>query len=133
MNGHFMKKKSKASKKVKKVKKSKIKEMSQTHGKVEDDYQPTTLSQIWGDDGMGKYNTLDEKEYIKTINGMNLSDLRTHSTKIGIVPVDDREVLTKRLLAEFKGHVNQFRGPGRSSEEESDISAEALKILSEGR
>jgi hypothetical protein len=124
-----MKKKAKA----KTSKKPKIEEMSQTHGKEEENYQPTTLNQIWGDDGMGKYRTLEEEEYIKTVNEMSLSDLRTHSTKIGIVPVDDREVLTKRLLAEFRSHVNKYTGPGQNTNEESELSSEALKILGEGR
>jgi hypothetical protein len=124
-----MKKKAKA----KVSKKLKIEEMSQTHGKDEENYQPTTLNQIWGDDGMGKYNTLKAEEYIKTVNEMSLSDLRAHSTKIGIVPVDDREVLTNRLLAEFRSHVNKYTGPGQNTSEELDVSPETLKILGEGR
>ena len=38
----------------------KTKKMQQTHGKVET-FQPTTLDQVWGDDGTGKYSTNDEK------------------------------------------------------------------------
>ena len=44
------------------ARKKQISELSQTHGKVED-FKPTTLDQIWGDDGLSKYQTLDEVQY----------------------------------------------------------------------
>ena len=46
----------------------KLQSLSQTHGKEEGNFKPTTLDQIWGDDGVSKYGTLNEAEYIKKID-----------------------------------------------------------------
>ena len=40
--------------------------MQQTHGKVET-FQPTTLDQIWGDDGTGKYGMSNVDKIIDCI------------------------------------------------------------------
>ena len=48
--------------KRKSSKKSSLKNMSQTHGKTKE-FEPTTLDQIWGDDGTGMYGTLDVTSY----------------------------------------------------------------------
>ena len=41
----------------------KLESLSQAHGKEERKYKPTTLDQIWGDDGLAKYGTHDQQEY----------------------------------------------------------------------
>lgn len=103
----------------------------QIHGKSED-FQPTSLDQIWGDTGVNKFGTLIEANYISYLRELNKSDLQTHAAKIGIVPVDNREMLVKKLLKEFKLHVASFRKP-RNIPEPKRVSKEALKILAEGR
>ena len=133
MNGHFMKKKSKASKKVKKVKKPKIKEMSQTHGKVEDDYQPTTLSQIWGDDGMSKYSTFDPLTYEDALDEYSKVDLKSHPTRVGVVAVDKVTLLRQRLMKEFHKHVNAYRMPSQPTNDPTVVSKEVRQILEEGK
>ena len=53
-----------------KTNKKPVKKLSQAHGKVEE-YQPTTLDQIWGDDGTSLYGTLDEVVYKDRLDQMN--------------------------------------------------------------
>ena len=111
----------------------KLKSLSQTHGKEETSFKPTTLAQIWGDDGVSKYGTLDEKEYVNRVNDMHFSDLRTHAVDIGLVPIDDRELLTKRVVSEFRRHCNEYTVPKDHQENVEDVDEEVRKILEEGK
>jgi len=111
---------------------SKMKSLSQTHGK-EENFKPTTLAQIWGDDGVSKYGTLNETEYVQKIDEMHFSDLKTHATDLGIIPVDDRILLSKRLLSEFRSHVNEYRTPVDNDTIPDSPSEKVRKILEEGK
>ena len=114
--------------------KKKVQEMSQTHGKTEN-FTPTSLDQIWGDDGTGRYSTMIEEEYVNSVKNMAMTDLQAHASKIGFIPVDNRENLEKRLIREFKRHVSEYRAPTDVgiSPDTSKISAKVKKILGEGR
>ena len=112
--------------------KKKLEKLKQTDGKVET-FQPTTLEQIWGDTGMSRYNTLDEKEYVASLAEMNKSDLQSHAVKLGIVPHEERERLVKKLINEFKSHVASFRVPQEKLSDFKKLTPEVMKILSEGR
>jgi hypothetical protein len=106
--------------------------LSQTHGKVEK-FRPTTLDQVWGDEGSWKYNTMDETEYRGIVEAMPKSDLVTHANRIGLIPIDDRTQLIKRLILEFRRHVTAYRSPQVESTKQKPLSKEAEKILKEGR
>jgi hypothetical protein len=108
-----------------------LEELSQTHGKLEE-VQYNTLDQIWGDTGLSKYSTTDLTEYTNFINEMNKSDLQAHANKIGLVPVDNRELLTKRLISEFKKFTSSYRMP-KSKDNTVNLNKKAKDILSEGR
>jgi len=112
--------------------KKKLSELNQTHGKKED-FRPTSLAQVWGDTGLSTYSTLDEAEYEGTLRDMNKSDLQIHATRIGIIPIDNREILAQRLIREFRAHVNSYKAPRLMSEKPSSVSSEVRKILAEGR
>lgn len=112
-------------------KKRKIEELSQTHGKLED-IEYKSLDQIWGDTGLSKYNTINVQEYINLINEMNKSDLQAHANKIGLVPVDNRELLTKRLISEFKKFISSYQIP-KKEQANSALNKRAKDILSEGK
>jgi len=114
------------------TKESKIENLSQAHGQ-EEKFEPTTLSQIWGDDGVSKYKTLDETEYATQLAEMSRTDLHAHASQIGLIPVENVEQLKKRLVAEFKRHVAQYRKPSFDKKSALKISDEATKILGEGR
>lgn len=103
--------------------------LNQIHGKVE---KPITLDQIWGDDGKNKYGTLDIDEYDKYLNSLGKSDIQAHAVKVGLVPVDDRTTLVKRLKQEFKKYASQFQ-PRPQLNNANKLSKEARDILAEGR
>ena len=120
----------------KSAKKNNLKNLSQTHGKTEEKekYEPTTLDQVWGDEGLSVYGTLNEEEYQRQLDEFNRSDLQTHASKIGVVPLDDRNRLTKTLMSEFRKHVSKFRKPSEVERQiEKDTHAKVRKILSDGR
>jgi len=129
--GHIMPRK-KTVKKAKAAKKSsKMNSLSQTHGQVEKT-RPSTLEQIWGDEGLGKYKTKDKDEYHQELNEMNTTDLQKHATKVGLIPVQNREILAKRLLKEFDKHWNSYKRPTESKPAITS-NKKINKILSEGQ
>ena len=111
------------------AKKLKLNALSQVHGKVEN---PITLDQVWGDTGKNKYGTLDPKEYEQKLNEYNKSDLQAHALKIGLVPIDNKENLIKRLKQEFVKNISQFKT--RPNIDNSKGNSKKIKdILAEGR
>ena len=116
-----------------KRKKKKLGDIKQVHGKVETKFVPTTLDQIWGDDGTSLYGTVDLETYQSRIFDMNMSDLHAHASKVGIIPVDNRNMLTDRLLREFTQHVSAYRKPITAENENINIPDKVKKILAEGR
>ena len=114
------------------AKKKSVKNLSQTHGK-EEKFEPTTLDQIWGDDGSNVYGTMEEINYEGTLDNMNLSDLQAHASRVGIIPIDNRQTLRERLLREFRKHVSAYKKPIHAVESPSHVDPEVMKILSEGR
>lgn len=112
-------------------KKVNLENMTQTHGKIEN-IQYKTLDQIWGDSVNSKYQTTNEKEYVNFLNDMNKTDLQSHANKMGLVPIDNRETLTKRLISEFRKHVSLFNIP-KSKESTVSLNKKAKDILSEGK
>tara|TARA_Y100000593_G_C4320808_1_gene343663 strand:+ start:212 stop:616 length:405 start_codon:yes stop_codon:yes gene_type:complete len=109
-----------------------LQNLSQTHGKTEE-FKPTTLDQIWGDTGTWKYQTMDESEYGGMLENMPKSDLLAHAQKVGLIPIDDRTQLTKRLILEFRRHVSTYRMSNSNQATSKPLSKEAEKILKEGR
>ncbi len=110
----------------------KLTDISQAHGK-EEKVQPTTLDQIWGDDGLSKYGTLCDQEYKTKLDDMSKSDIFAHAASIGIIPVDNRDLLTRTLLKEFLKFSSAYKKPIEDKKDIPNISPEVLKILSEGR
>jgi len=111
--------------------KKKLKELKQTDGKAEP-VKPTTLDQIWGNTGLTKYGTSDVEEYKEYIKGLNRTDIHNHALEVGIIPIDNMEILFSRLEREFIRHVSSFQAPGKTEQKQKKISKEVAKILSEG-
>lgn len=130
----------KAAKVKRKITQKTTRNISQVHGKVEPEtreYAPQTLDQVWGDTGRGKYKTMDAEEYETEIRTMAKVDLHAHASRVGIVPVDNRDVLSTRLIREFKKHVSAYQFPssktvGRTNSK-SELSQKAISVLEEGR
>ena len=126
-----------AKKKIVKSKaKKKTSKLMQTHAMEEQQgFEKTTLDQIWGDTGNSKYGTLDETEYSSQIRAMNKSDLHSHAIKLGILPVENRDLLTNRLVREFKKHILSFKKPKSSiaDKKPNKVSNSVKSILAQGR
>jgi hypothetical protein len=118
-------------KKKSKKKTSKASKMQQTHGKTER-FEPSTLEQIWGDDGFDKYSTLSESTYLEQLNGMTKSDMQAHATKVGLIPIDNVGIMKSKLLREFTKHVNLYRRPSHSAVKVK-LTKEVKDILEEGK
>ena len=112
----------------------KIKKLDQVHGKQEN-FKPSTLEQIWGDEGLGLYSTLNEEEYVEIISEFNVTDLQRHAIKVGVVPDHQMATTKKRLIAAFQRHISNYHTPADKNPNNnlSSVSKEAKKILSEGR
>lgn len=110
-------------------KKNKLDSLNQTHGQVEG---PRTLDQVWGDTGEGKYGTLVLAEYQKYLKELTKSDLQAHAVKIGLVPVDNRETLVKRLEREFNKHASLYKSVPNKKDTKK-LSKTAKDILAEGK
>jgi hypothetical protein len=131
------KKSTKSAKTVKGTKKSpkktsKMESLSQTHGR-EETFEPTTLDQIWGDKGGGKYQTDDAGHYEQSIREMNLTDMQMHATQVGLIPIQNRELLTKRLVKEFQKHWNSYKKPLINKRDLGELPQSVRDTLAEGR
>ncbi len=84
-----------------KLLKREIKMMEQVDGKNYNKSGAASIDELLGT-RLNKYQTTDEKEYEAQLERMNVSDLQTHASSLGILPNHDRAVLTKRLLKEFR-------------------------------
>lgn len=115
------------------MRKKKLEQLNQIHGKEESSFQPTTLDQIWGDDGLGLYSTLNEAEYLESLSEMNATDLQRHAIKVGVVPDYKIETTKKRLLSAFRSHVSAYRKPSFTPAKPKSLDKEVRNILSEGR
>jgi len=110
----------------------KLDSLNQTHGK-EETFEPTTLEQVWGDDGTAKYSTMDDSNYEDQLNDMDKADIQSHAAQVGVIPVDNTELLKQKLMKEFHKHVNQYRRPTGPNDKNSLPSEEVQKILREGK
>ena len=112
----------------------KVEELNQTHGKDEmsEKMAPSSLSQVWGDTGISKYKTLDEGEYTSYLKSLNKTDLHHHAAEMGIIPIENKENLYKRLIGEFTKHTASYRMP-QVKPPAKTLSRKAKDILSEGR
>lgn len=113
-------------KKVKKVVKS-LNDFNQTHGKEE----VFNLDDITGE-FVNKYSQASTEDYEAYISDMTTTDLKKHAQEIGLVPIDNIEILRKRLIVEFNKYFNSRK---RTSTFKSNKAStrEINKILAEGR
>ena len=128
------KKKASVKKSAKATKKTaeKEKKMQQTHAK-EEKFVKTTLDQVWGDTGNTMYGTMDEAKYASQLEEMNKTDLQAHASRFGMIPIQDRVTLTKKLITEFRKYVSGFKKPTIKPSNVQSLSKEAQKIMDEGK
>ena len=110
------------------------KDMLQIHGKEETPKrQPTSLDEILGET-LSIYTANSSDEYRGQLSEMNMTDLQSHAYKIGLVPTQDRKVLTDRLVKEFVKCNSRYGSNMATGNIKSidDLDAQARKILREG-
>lgn len=110
------------------------KEMLQIHGKEETvKRQPSSLDEILGET-LSIYTANSSDEYRRQLAEMNMTDLQAHAYKIGLVPTQDRKVLTDRLAQEFVKWNSRYGSNVATGNVKSveDLDAQAQKILREG-
>ena len=107
--------------------------MSQVDGmtQTEEEFEPSTLNQVFGDDGVSRYKTLNEGVYKEVLDNMSKADLKNEAIRVGLLPVDNILQLRTRLLREFRGHISSYKRP-KVQLRPPDLSDEARKILEEG-
>jgi hypothetical protein len=105
------------------------------HGKKTSEFTPQTLDQVWGNQGIELYGTLNEEKYELELDQMQKGDLFYHSISHDIKPVGDRNRLKTKLLAKFRKHVEKFKPHNLETDsfEDKKISKAARAILAEGR
>ena len=69
---------------------------------------------------------------VKKSKSLNKTDLQRHAAEVGIIPIDNKENLQKRLLGEFVKHTASYRIP-RVKHPVQPLSQKAKDILAEGR
>ncbi len=110
------------------------KEMLQIHGKEETSKrQPSSLDEILGET-LSVYKADSSDEYRDQLSEMNMTDLQSHAYKIGLVPTQDRKVLTDRLVKEFIKWNSRYGSNVATGNIKSidDLDSQAQKILREG-
>jgi hypothetical protein len=110
------------------------KEMLQIHGKEETvKKQPSSLDEILGET-LSLYTAKSSEEYSGQLAEMNMTDLQSHAYKIGLIPTQDRKVLTDRLVKEFVKWNSRYGSNVAIGQVKSvdDLDAKAKKILREG-
>jgi hypothetical protein len=106
------------------------KQLKQTHGAAEG---PKSAYEIIGYKG-NVYKTNDVEVYKKQLLAMNFSDLHEHAISCDVVPIENRELLTTRLVKEFLTKTGLFHAPSKVGQEMSDEKKKkALDILSRGK
>lgn len=101
-------------------------------GKIED-FQPTTLDQIWGEDSNTNYKARSVKEYEQQLAEMNTADLQAHAVKVGILPTESRERTVRKLTTEFASYLSQLSRIPKTTVKPKDVPKQIMDILSEGR
>lgn len=123
----------KTTKKTAKASSKKLESLNQAHGKDDTQPRPTSLAQVWGDDGLWKYKTTDASEYQGMIKAMTWVDLQAHATQHALIPTGTRPALEKKLINEFKKFMSSYNVSTAQQKAPQDVSDEARRILEEGR
>jgi len=112
----------------------KIESMSQTDGMALDEnkFEPSTLDQVFGDDGVSKYKTLNDDVYGQVLDNMSKADLKAEAIRVGLLPIDNIAQLRARLSREFSAHVSSYKRPKVNIQAPDQLSEDSRKILEEG-
>ena len=110
----------------------KLEALSQIHAKTQET-QITRLDQVWGFNDMHRFGTVDEGEYTAHLRDMTRADLENHAKKVNVIVVEDSGRLRDLLLKEFRSYVISLKKPAYVKPVQGKVSAEAQRVLNEGR
>jgi hypothetical protein len=79
------------------------------------------------------YKPHDLDSYEHFISNLNTSDLQSHATTVGVMPNQDRSILIKRLLKDFRIKNSEAWNTEKPVELPKKIRQETLDILAQGR
>jgi hypothetical protein len=123
-------------KNVKKEENMGLNKLKQVNGQIEGtspNFKKTTISQVLGDKGYSEFGTLDIEEYTNKINKMDKYDLNVHAASVNVFPHENRQRLTKELLAAFTTHARKYLVPETNTNITREISPSIKKILNQGK
>ena len=108
----------------------------QIHGKEEKfdgKTMPSSLDEILKEN-LSVYSAQSSEEYRSQLAEMNMTDLQAHAYKIGLVPTEDRRLLTDRLVHEYMKWSSMYGSSTIAGNVQTvgQLDARALKILREG-
>lgn len=123
------------------TKTDKLKQMKLVDGKAAPDVFTNirTIDEIMGTTPAGAFKATSLAAFERQIESdMNLADMQSLATRVGLLPIHDRNLLKKRLVDEFKKDLRK-RTPyelsnavGQTDNLDMDASDRAMKILKEG-
>lgn len=82
------------------------------------------------------YNTAKYEDYQKYLRTLNLYDLQSHAYEVGVIPVDNYNVLFDRLERKFLEEISKFisaKNNANTSIKASEPTKTILDILSRGK
>lgn len=91
-----------------------------------------TLDELWGGSQFSKYETQDETVYASYLENLNKLDLQRECLKIGLVPNDERSIMTDRLMKQFRAYVASTEYPAiirKPATAPKSLSADVYRIL----
>lgn len=108
------------------------------------------MQEIDGKQGIEKYRSLDEiiggqqqlfgckslEQYEAKIKEMDIADLQEHALDCELRPIDNRMVLTERLVGEFRKKLSRYTNTMKvesSSEYNKETSSKLKKLLADGK
>jgi len=111
----------------------KLDTLSQTHGK-ENNFEITSLDQIWGHGDSSRFGTTDEVEFEGKLKEMTRADLENFARRHGSIVVESSERIRAELMKVFRNYVSLLRKPtSKPPVGTSPVSAAVQRILNEGR
>ena len=114
-------------------KKKTVIDLQQADGKLYNKHNVRSLDELLGIQTT-KYSTHDYAAYENQIQAMNTSDLQKHCTQVDVMPNQDRGVMIKRLLKQFRVTNSSYLNTAQTVDPiHKPISQATLDILSEGR
>jgi hypothetical protein len=111
----------------------KLETLKQTHGKV-NNFEVTTLDQIWGSSDNTPFGTTDIAEFEAKLKDMTRSDLENFARQHGSIIVESSERIRNELMKVFRNYVSLLqKPPTRPQTSNTKVSEAVQRILNEGK